>query len=348
MPRVRLIVIGAGAVGGTIGGRLAESGHDVVLVARGAHLDAIRTHGLRLHTPDGVTTLPVPAVSEPDELDLTDDDVLLSAVKSQDTQAVLDTWAHVPVGPSRQPAALRLPFVVAQNGVANERAALRLFRRVYPVCVWLPATYLEPGVVHAEGYPYSGMLTIGRLDGPLDDVSGALASALSASRFLAPEDADVMRWKYGKLLNNLRNGLDAVCGGGPRTRQLGDRLRAEGEGALSAARIAYSTAEEEAARRGDAVQARPTPGAERGGSSTWQSFARGAAGIEVDYLNGEIGLLGRLHGVPTPVNDAVQLAAHELHREGQPPRSLDVSRLEELVAAAEDRPGRDVAGRPGR
>lgn len=347
---MRFIIIGAGAVGGTIGGRLHESGHDVVLVARGAHLDALRERGLELHTPDGVANLPVPAVAGPDELTLTDDDVLVSAVKSQDTPAVLDTWAHVPVtaassataataassgtavtatpsatpataAPSATPvtatpsatpataaspgtAATRLPFVVAQNGVANEVAALRVFRRVYPVCVWLPATYLEPGTIHAEGGPYSGMLTVGRLGGPLDDVSAQVATALAASRFLAPEDADVMRWKHGKLLSNLRNGLDAACGNGPGTDELGRRLRTEGEAVLHAAGIAFSTPDEERERRGDAVQVRSTGGS-RGGSSTWQSLARGTGSIEVDYLNGEIGLLGRLHGVPTPVNDAV-------------------------------------------
>ena len=77
-----------------------------------------------------------------------------------------------------RPAGAALPFVVAQNGVANEVAALRVFRRVYPVCVWLPATYLEPGTVHAEGQPYSGMLTVGRLGGDLDDVSAAVVAAL--------------------------------------------------------------------------------------------------------------------------------------------------------------------------
>jgi 2-dehydropantoate 2-reductase len=332
---MRFIIIGAGAVGGTIGARLSRSGHDVVLVARGRHLEAIRSKGLTFHAPDGTATLRVPAVSGPEELDLTADDVLVCAVKSQDTHDVLDTWAHVPVGPSGRPAAAVLPFVVAQNGVANEVAALRLFARVYPVCVWLPATYLEPGTIHAEGAPSSGFLTVGRLGGPLDDVTAALVAALSASRFLAVEDAEVMRWKHGKLLSNLRNGLDAACGGGPRTQSLADRLGEEGRAVLSAAGIAFSTPEEEAARRGDAVQVRPAPGTERGGSSTWQSLARGTGGIEVDYLNGEIGLLGRLHGVPTPVNDAVQRAAHRLRRDGRPPRSIDVAELEALVADAE-------------
>jgi 2-dehydropantoate 2-reductase len=332
---MRLIIIGAGAVGGTLGARLFQSGHDVVLVARGRHLDAIRSDGLTLHTADGTVTLPVPAVSGPGELDLTEDDVLVCAVKSQDTHDVLDTWAHASVGPAGRPAAATLPFVVAQNGVANEVSALRLFARVYPVCVWLPASYLEPGVVHAEGAPFSGFLTVGRLGGPLDDVSAALVGALGASRFVAVEDADVMRWKHGKLLSNLRNGLDAACDRGPRTRELAERLGEEGRAVLTAAGIAFSTPQEEAARRGDAVQVRPAPGTDRGGSSTWQSLARGTGGIEVDYLNGEIGLLGRLHGVATPVNDAVQQAAHRLRRDGRPPRSIDVAELEALVADAE-------------
>ncbi|GAA2725522.1 ketopantoate reductase family protein [Cellulomonas aerilata] len=332
---MRFVIIGAGAVGGTLGARLHQSGHDVVLVARGAHGDALRSEGLTLHTAEGAVTLPVPTVSGPDELALTPDDVLVCAVKSQDTRDVLDTWAHVPVGPSGRPAAATLAFVVAQNGVANEVAALRLFARVYPVCVWLPATYLEPGVVHAEGFPYSGWLTVGRLGGPLDDVSARLVAALGASRFLAVEDAEVMRWKHGKLLSNLGNGLDAVCGRAPGTDELAARLRAEGRAALTAAGIAFSTPQEEAARRGDAVQVRPAPGTDRGGSSTWQSLARGTGSIEVDYLNGEIGLLGRLHGVATPVNDAVRLAAHRLLAEGRAPRSFDVAELTAMVADAE-------------
>src|SRR5438552_8414080 len=94
---MRYIVIGAGAIGGTIGGRLAASGHEVVLVARGPHLDALRAKGLILATPDGTVTLDIPAVAGPGELDLREDDVLLLATKTQDAEPLLAEWAWRPV-----------------------------------------------------------------------------------------------------------------------------------------------------------------------------------------------------------------------------------------------------------
>jgi 2-dehydropantoate 2-reductase len=62
---MRYIVIGAGAIGGTIGGRLAQAGHEVVLVARGPHLDTLRARGLKLAAPEGTSTLGIPAVGGP-------------------------------------------------------------------------------------------------------------------------------------------------------------------------------------------------------------------------------------------------------------------------------------------
>ena len=63
-------------------------------------------------------------------------------------------------------------------------------------------------------------------------------------------------------------------------------------------------------------------GSVRGGGSSWQSLARGTGSIESDYLNGEIALLGRLHGVPTPVNAALQEIGEILVRDGLQPGSL--------------------------
>ncbi|MFK3982897.1 ketopantoate reductase family protein [Micromonospora sp. NPDC050397] len=313
---MRYLIIGAGAVGGTIGVRLAEAGHDVTLVARGAHLDAIRAHGLTLATPEDERQVRLPAVAGPGEVELTPETVLVLTVKSQDTEAALGQWADAPVTGGGT-AAERLPLLTAQNGVANEPAALRRFDRVYGVCLWLPATFLEPGVIAAEGHPHSGMLQLGRYPGGSDDTVRRIADELAKSGFVTRVRDDVMRWKYGKLLANLGNGLDALFGrdGDPG---LAERLRAEGVAALAGAGIAHTSREEEAADRADNVRAHPVAGRTRAGSSTWQSLARGTGSTETDHLNGEIVLLGRLHGVPTPVNAAVQRAVHRAVREHIP------------------------------
>jgi 2-dehydropantoate 2-reductase len=67
------------------------------------------------------------------------------------------------------------------------------------------------------------------------------------------------------------------------------------------------------------------------GSSSWQSLVRGAGSIETDYLNGEIALLGRLHGVPTPLNAALQVLIRRAIDERWPAASRTVEELAELV-----------------
>ncbi len=213
---MRYIIIGAGAVGGTIGGCLALAGHEVVLTARGAHLDALRGHGLRLSTPSGTEKVLVRAIGGPDEIDLRPGDVLVVATKSQDSVAVLSEWAGQPVAGGGT-ASLDLPVICAQNGVANERFALRRFRQVYGMCVWMPAIHLAPGEVAAYGEPLAGLLWVGRYPAGTDETIERVAADLAGSRFLAPVSPEVMRWKYRKLLGNLGNAIEALCvpPGGP-------------------------------------------------------------------------------------------------------------------------------------
>jgi 2-dehydropantoate 2-reductase len=335
---VRYIIIGAGAVGGTIGGCLALAGHDVVLTARGAHLEALRAHGLRLGTPQGTHAIAAPAIGGPDEVDLKPDDVLVLATKSQDSVALLSQWARSPVAGGGI-ASQDLPVICAQNGVANERFALRRFRRVYGMCVWLPATHAAPGEVAAHGQPQAGLLWVGRYPAGTDETIEQVAADLEASRFLAPLSADVMRWKYRKLLGNLGNAIEALSG----RRRLGldrapegaaveltDRVTAEGTAALDAAGIGYASAEEVRTVRGHHVDFAQVPGVSYGGGSSWQSLSRGTGSIEADYLNGEIVLLGREHGVPTPVNETLQRLANQAAANRIPPGSLTP---EEILAA---------------
>jgi 2-dehydropantoate 2-reductase len=330
---MRYIVIGAGGVGGTIGGRLAQAGHEVVLVARGPHLDALRAQGgLRLTTPEGTSVIGVPAVSGPDEVELTGDDVFLLAAKTQDAEAAMAGWAWQPVKGGTV-AAEDLPVLCAQNGVASERLALRRFRHVYGVCVWLPATHLQPGAVEAQGAPLSGLLHLGRYPSGTDETIERIGADLAASRFLAPVVPDIMRWKHGKLLANLANAIEAVCGlaGDGDGKELRRRVRAEGKAVLDAAGIPYASNEENARFRADQVQIVKINGNERGGGSSWQSLTRGTGSIEADYLNGEIVLLGREFGVPTPVNEVLQRLANRAASDRRAPGGLTPTEVLALV-----------------
>jgi 2-dehydropantoate 2-reductase len=325
---MRYVVFGAGGVGGVVGGRLFEHGHDVVLIARGPHADAMRRAGLRLESPAGVSVLPVPVVTSPRELDWGPDEMVLLAMKSQDTLPALTALASV------APAAT--PVACLQNGVENERAALRLFSTVYAVCVICPGTHLEPGVVVVHSAPTSGVCDLGRYPAGVDQGAEELAGALCESTFSSETKPDIMRWKYAKLLVNLVNAVDALCGRGLQASQIVERARAEGQQCLRAAGIDFATEEEDRARRGDLLKMRPVEGQRRAGSSTWQSLARGTGSIESDYLNGEVVLLGRLLGIPTPVNATLQRCVAEAARRGAAPGSMTEEELLERIAAEAD------------
>lgn len=316
---MRFIVYGAGAIGGVVGARLAQAGEGVALIARGAHADAIRRDGLTLEAVDGTATLALPIATHPGELAYAAGDVVLLAVKSQDSQACLEAL--------RAAAPPDIPVVCLQNGVDNERAALRYFANVYGICVMLPAAHLDPGVVQAQSSPVTGLLDIGRYPDGTDDTATAVAAALERATFSSRVLPDIMRWKYAKLLRNLGNALDALCGPAGRTSPLAAQARAEGIACLAAAGIDYASDEEDAERRGDLLRLRPVNGQRRTGSSTWQSFARRTGSVETDYLNGEITLLGRQHGIPTPVNALLQNITPEFAAAHTTPGSVDPATL---------------------
>ena len=313
----RYVVYGAGAVGGVIGAHLHRSGAEVTFVARGEHLARIRAAGLVLDSHAGRETVHAPASDGAAGVDWTDDTVVLLTVKSQQTSAALDDLlAHAPS---------RVAVVSAQNGVANERAILRQFERTYAITVMLPATHLEPGVVVQKCHPTPGILDIGRVPSGTDDLTDSVAADFRAAGFESVPRADIMAWKHRKLLMNLGNGVDAVCAPGEAADELERRARAEGEEVLRASGVPVVSAEEDRERRGEVLQPRPDGQPPRGGS-TWQSLTRGLD-TEIDYLAGEVVLLGRLHGVPTPANALIQRVTHEAVRTGAPPRSLDAAEL---------------------
>jgi 2-dehydropantoate 2-reductase len=324
---MRFVVFGAGAVGGVVGARLHQSGHDVALVARGAHRDEIRRAGLILETPVERAVLEIPVAEDPAELAVgRPGDVVLLAVKSQDTSSALDAL--------RRAGAQAVPIVCLQNGVENERLALRRSPDVYGAVIMAPTGHLRPGAVEAYGAKASGIIDIGRYPDGVDQLCEQLAVALGASQFESTPRPDIMRLKYAKLILNLGNAVGALCDAqDDRLTELTERVREEGRAALDAAGIDHrdDTVDDLPGRMGR-LGVGDIEGRARAGSSSWQSLKRGTGAIETDYLNGEIVLVGRLHGVPTPVNAGLCRLAAEQASRGAPPGELSVADV--LAAAA--------------
>ena len=178
-------------------------------------------------------------------------------------------------------------MICAQNGVNNERVVLRRRARTFGMCLVLPATHLEPGVVIVHAAPVSGVLDVGRYPRGLDDTSERVAADLRDATFDARADAQVMRWKYAKLLGNLGNALDAACGLEGRQSHLYARARAEGEACCAAAGIEYAPPAEEEERR--AVLAGP----QMAGRGTTGAAPRGRAWLGAPAASKPIGSTGR-------------------------------------------------------
>lgn len=322
---MRYIIYGAGGIGGVIGGRLFQAGHEVVLIARGAHLAAIQERGLRLRTPDGEYTLPVPAVAHPRDINFRADDAVFLTMKTQDTTAALADLERA--------AGADLPIICCQNGVENERLASRRFARVYAMLVAMPATFLEPGCVDGESEPISGVLDTGCYPGGVDTVIEQVAADIRGSQMSAYADPKPMRKKYTKLLSNLGNAVQVVTGlyrGTPEFSALLSRLRAEAEACYHAAGIEHLPEQDYNTEVRSRYRMGKIAGAARGGSSTWQSLARGQTTVETDYLNGEVVLLGKLHGVPTPLNATVRRLANQIAAAGATSGQYSIVDIERL------------------
>ncbi|RWH69073.1 2-dehydropantoate 2-reductase N-terminal domain-containing protein [Mesorhizobium sp.] len=320
---MRIIVYGIGAIGGAIAAQLSFSGHDVVGIARGRQLDAIRASGLSLSTPQGTRTAHFPVHADPAEISFRPDDAVLLTMKTPDTLGALQRLNAI--GVSAQ------PIFCFQNGVANEPLALRFFANVYGATVMLPADYDTPGEVAAYFTPKIGAFDIGRYPSGTDDAVKKLRGILRASGFIVDRRDNVMSSKYRKLLSNLRNIIDAALADTELQRKWYARALAEAEAVLTAAGIAWDKTD---AMPREELTITTIPGRTRVGSSTLQSIVRGTGSLETDFLNGEIVLLGRLHGMVTPVNAALCRLSIELASGRMPPQSAGDDTIASMIGGA--------------
>ena len=181
-----------------------------------------------------------------------------------------------------------------------------------------------------HGQPAAGILDAGCYPQGTDAFIHDVTGMLNRSGFDAQPRDQIMRWKYGKLVTNLRNALYALVGQNEQTAAVARELGAEAFACYERAGIDFASREESEARRTNASVGEIS-GSRRSGTSTWQSLARASGSSEVDYLNGEITLLGRLHGVPTPVNRAIQELANQAARKRWAPETCEMQTLMDAI-----------------
>jgi 2-dehydropantoate 2-reductase len=323
----RYIVIGAGAVGAVLAARLTGTDQEAVLVGRGENIRRIAADGLRLFLHGEPSTVQLGTASSQDEVHLRPDDVLVFATKVQDLEAAARDWAWRPAGSG---VAADLPVLSLQNGLDADRILLRRFARVLGGTILTSSQHISPGEVRSAALGPIGVLTVGAVPGGADPALAGLATDLRRAGYIVQLSDDVTRWKAAKLLFSVRNGLEVLSGGDAARHDLGDRLVAEAREALAAAGLTVADTVAERTEDVSAFRADPASGVQPGQQSTWQSFARGAS-PETDFLNGEVVLLGRLHGVPTPVNAALQRVLGEAASRGDRPGTRSLDEVENLL-----------------
>ena len=329
---MRYLILGAGAIGGTLGGHLHRAGREVVLIARPAQAAAIRARGLRLVTGDADHRLPVAAVASAAEAaPFGAGDAVLLTCKAQHTVAALGELRAAGAPPD-------LPVVCCQNAIWNETHAQRVFTTVYGAVVFVPGVFLQPGEVVNARTGHYGYLEVGRYPAGADPRCSALVEDLAAAGFAAAVNPAVMRAKGAKCLGNLGNAVTAITGTHRGAADFLARARDEARRVWRAAGIDFEDSAEFAARREQRYRGSdrwpPHYGPPRRGGSSWQSLMRGAGSIESEFLNGEVVQLGRRLGIPAPCNEVLWRRADEMARAGAPPGRFTIADLTREADAA--------------
>ena len=306
---MRICIFGAGAIGGLLGARLAAGGGDVSLIARGAHLDAIRADGLRVRDPEGEQqTFALPASDDPAAFG--PQDAVIVAAKAHDAAAAVDRIVPL-LGPETM-------VVTAMNGVpwwyfhrhggpldGTRLEAVdpgsRQWERVGPeravgTVVWLSAEIVEPGLVH---HTTGTRLPVGEPGGERSDRARSLAALLAAGGFKSPVRSDIRSELWLKLWGNLAfNPVSVLTHATLETlvRDTGTRevIRAmmeEAEKVAGALGIRFPISIEDRMRGAEEIGAHRT--------STLQDLLRGKP-LEIDALLGAVVEIAGLAGVAVP------------------------------------------------
>jgi 2-dehydropantoate 2-reductase len=305
---MRIAIMGSGGVGGYLGGRLAASGQDVTFIARGAHLDAIREHGLRIESALGDVRVQ-PAKASDDPASVGPVDLVIFAVKLYDTEAAAEAC---------RPLVNETTGVVTfQNGVDSPEVLTRILGREHVVggVAQIASVIGEPGVIRHTGT--MARFACGELDGRTSARVEALAAALRAAAVEHVVSDAIQRDIWAKMVFLATfAGLTALMRlpigpirADPDTRALYRDGLAE---ALAVARARGIALPEDFVAQ-TLARTDQLPAAMK--SSMLEDLGRGKR-LELAWLSGAIARMGAELGIPTPVHGLVTTAL-KLHAGGR-------------------------------
>lgn len=290
---MRIAVVGAGGVGGYFGGRLAASGSDVTFLARGAHLDALRSNGLRIESPKGNVHLPgVKATS--DAAAIGPVDVVLFAVKMYDVEA-----AAAMLAPLLGPHTVVVPFQNGVDGVDMLRRAIDP-THVAGGVAYVAAVIAEPGVIRHTAMDH---LVFGELDGVRTPRLDRLLEACRPAGFQATLSEQIQTDIWAKFVRlSVFSGMTAVTRSpiGP-LRDDPDLFAMVQAAMLEGMKVAHAKGVSLSARVFDEavtmMQALP-PQAK---SSMLEDLERGKR-LELPWLSGALVRIGSALDIETPIH----------------------------------------------
>lgn len=327
---MKIAIIGAGAIGGLVGARLALAGEDVSFLVRGANLEAIRRNGIKLIEADGTEKVSRDVVATNDYAEVGPVDVVVLAMKAHQVEAVVPELPKL-LGPQTViiPMQNGIPFwyfhghggALAGSTVKTVDPDGVLMKQI-PAdrilgCVVYPASELSaPGVVHhIEGDRFP----LGELDGRTTDRIKAVTDTFVRAGFKAPILEDIRAEMWLKLWGNLTfNPISALAHATlvdicqfPLSRELAASMMREAQAIANKLGIEFRVSLD-----------KRIAGAERVGkhkTSMLQDIEAGRA-PEIDALVGSVVELGRLTETPTPHIDTVyalvKLLAKSMAEEG--------------------------------
>ena len=295
---MKIAVMGAGGVGGYFGGLLAKAGNDVSFVARGKHLQAIQSRGLRVVHNEGEFVVNAAATDDPGEVGVAE--LVMFCVKAYDTDSALEAMAPM-VGPETT-------VLTLQNGVESH---IRVETAFGEGCALPGAAYVEsridsPGVVVQTGHV--ARLVFGEASGEESARVKRVREAMRSARIRAEVSPDVLATLWTKFLFiTAVAGLTSAC-----RRRIGKLLDKPGyrEVLVSAMEEIEAVGRAKGIGLGEGVVGETmeyVEGAVKDITASMHLDLERGRRLELEIFNGAVVRMGRETGVSTPVNDLLYL-----------------------------------------